>query len=145
MFDVLVDCPVAGCNQACLVMEGTYDFDAQGRATALVAPQWSRDALEAIQAPLAQLDKVLASPVSNAELNTRVDEILDAIKAQGTELAQQVATGVETNVKGKPRRQGRAWVNKAGMFVGGILTEDIATATYPEHLVKALARHLGLS
>lgn len=43
-------CPTCGLPSA--VMDGSFSFDAEGRVTAAVAPQWSIDALRAVQGDL---------------------------------------------------------------------------------------------
>jgi len=79
-------------------MDGSFDFDAGGIASVISAPQWSREALKAVQGELMEAARALADPNYSADrayglLDAKLDRILksqDESQAQVTALTDEV-------------------------------------------------------
>ncbi|MFD2341350.1 hypothetical protein ACFSM7_13570 [Clavibacter michiganensis subsp. tessellarius] len=98
-------------------MDGTYSFDADGVATAITAPQWSRDALDSVQTTLAHLQKVLANPGIRDEV---AEEF--GLETEGKLLAQDdpLAGAIAEKIQGKPRVEKLALVRKIIDYVNSL-------------------------
>jgi len=81
-------------------MDGTFDFDANGRARVIDAPAWSRFALIEVQRQLEELAAALADErISDAEAGERIVGTVSAISARDKLLGDYIVK----ELKGKSR------------------------------------------
>lgn len=75
-------------------MDGAFDFDSEGIASAISAPQWSIDALRAVQGELQEAAKALNDPAYSDQrayglLEAKLDKIIQQNEASA-DLAAEV-------------------------------------------------------
>lgn len=105
--NVTESCPK--CGRVSAVMEGTYDFDSHGFATALAAPAWSLEVLDEVQGKVEQLRNVLANESIPDDVAEKwVDRIVEEIRRiEPATASPSLADQVEAGTKGKTRK--KAW------------------------------------
>lgn len=116
--------PCPDCGRQSRLMDGVFNFDTQGLATALSAPSWSIEALSAVQGTLEELTEEL----SGDDLNTaRYDAIMAKLHEQDPAVFRVVAEGVANR---SPERS-LSFVTKMLAVVGGVVTlRDGGQLTY---------------
>lgn len=141
-----VSCPEPGCTELALVMEGKYNFDAEGRAEPIDVPEWSRAALEAVQGPLMRINEAVNSDISNADLNEVVASQIEELRTQADdELVARIADVVQVRVMGEPRTRSRVFMGQLLGSIGRVVEAAVATEAYAalrphvEDLVRLLA------
>ena len=114
-------CPICGRESA--IMDGTFDFDELGFATVLSSPEWSREALEAVQGKLQSLKRVLANDSIPAEVAEKwVDRTLSDLRVSGDLDHERLADLIASRIKGKPRPKALAALMIVLSIVGGVAT-----------------------
>ncbi|NPC97253.1 hypothetical protein [Nocardioides sp. zg-DK7169] len=121
-------CPRCGAESA--VMEGTYDFDVEGLATAISAPSWSRFALRQVQAEVQRLVNAAEDPgLSDADLQHIADAVAVTVSARDQRLAELI----RNEISDKPRAAIVAFLVSLvtilgmldGAVAGGTLTYEV--------------------
>lgn len=102
-------------------MEGRFDFDADGFATVLAAPTWSKHALKSVQDILHESARVLAdTTIPDVQALKLVEAKLTQIADNQADLAAQLVKVT----KGKPRRRMIAIVLGVAFVLGLIADID---------------------
>lgn len=106
--------PCPQCGRRSAVMEGTFDFDADGIVTVLSAPQWTRDAIERVQRPILDSARAMSSRSYSddralAFMSRKLDQVqseVAALRRQSADQAEQMQALIDalrTAQKKKPR------------------------------------------
>ncbi|QUW18659.1 hypothetical protein [Agrococcus sp. Marseille-Q4369] len=83
------NCSTCGAHSP--IMDGEYSIDSHGIATALSAPQWSLDALRAIQEPVQRAAAAVAdAAVAEPDALREVQRMLNEIKVQNDALSSRL-------------------------------------------------------
>ena len=115
-------------------MEGTFNFDADGMATVVDAPQWSRDALDSIQSRLTALERVVVDKtVSDAAAFARLETTIEEVRAENARLADLF----QTTTAQKPRNRLKAIVVGIGAMVAFLATVPAAFDGIDEIMERA--------
>ena len=136
------------CGATCRVMEGVFDFDAAGFATAISAPAWSREALAAVQGKVKALERMVANEsIADAIVDRWIDKTVEEIRELGPDgQAAVIASAVAARAKVKPRHRARKALAALVVVMGAIVTikdgGDVA-AGIVEDLIAWVDAHPG--
>jgi hypothetical protein len=121
-------------------MDGLYDFDADGIAQAISAPQWSVDALLEIQGDVQKLERLLANDSISDEVKDQwTDRTVGKLSERDVAFAQAVADAVLARTG--PERT--SLFSRLGDFFGRALSlKEAGKLTYIA--AKELLKMVGL-
>lgn len=87
-------CPI--CKAPSRMMDGNFNFDAEGLVTILSAPQWTRQALQEVAGALADGARIIEDAASTKEREKALRDVIDNLAATNQILAQTVQQLTQT-------------------------------------------------
>lgn len=107
------------CGRIARVMEGSYNFDRNGVATPVDAPQWSIDLLNRVQGKLRTAERIVANPA----LTTRAahDKVIRYIDESIRPENPAVADVLSEKLDAKPRKKWVTVIRRMGVAVSLIV------------------------
>lgn len=110
------------CGRLSPVMDGTFDFDHAGIATVISAPQWSRDALDALQRDVTTIASAMRDETHYSD--DRAYKLLEArvqrLEQENGELGAQLATRVREAARKHPRKRFAAFMAGLAIAIGAV-------------------------
>lgn len=132
--------PCPRCGRLSKGMDGTFDFDSEGFATILNAPQWSIDALRAVQGELQEAAKALGDLAYTDERAYRLlDAKLDVIVQQNADLGAHVRA-----LRVKLTRTRLAATLVAASLILGTVSDFGGAATVTSEVIEYLVGQIQL-